>query len=122
MDNEHLDEYHTEPPPDRPIGKSRLIGVLLLFLGALMTAVILGGEVYKQGGRMFTLIVLLASSGSWLGLLLFPWTEGMVSRFKAESNFMIACKTMPAFWKAWSLMAVVIGIAAFILTVKASGR
>lgn len=95
---------------DRPHKRSRLIGGLLLFLGALMTVVILSGQVDREGGRVRALVGMLASGGSWLGLglLLFPWTNRMVAGFAAENNFMIGFRKLPMLRKVWLVMALVL--------------
>lgn len=106
-------------PDDRPHKKSRLLGGLFLFLGAMMLIVVFSGQLKREGGRMIALVSMLASGGTWIGmgLLLFPWTNRMVANVKAENNFMIAFGKLPLLWKAWSIIALLLTIATFVAVI-----
>jgi len=101
---------------DRPHKKSRLMGGLFLFLSAMMIVVIVSGQADKEGGKMRALVGLLASGGGWIGigLILFPWTNRMVTRFKAENNFMIAVRQLPVLWQVWLVLAVVLTVGTWV--------
>jgi len=116
----NTDEFPDPPvdvdPSDRPYGKSRLIGGLLLLLGALMLVVVFSGQLEKEGGRVRALVGMLASGGSFIGagLVLFPWTGRMVAGFTAENNAMIGFKKLPPLWKAWLVMAMILTVATWV--------
>ncbi|HEY1190994.1 MAG TPA: hypothetical protein VGE74_25400 [Gemmata sp.] len=103
---------------DRPHKKSRLVGGLLVALGALMTVVVFSDQLDREGGRIRALVILLAAAGTWvgLGLLLFPWTNRMVAGFTAENNAMIGFRKLPLLWKVWLVVALVLTVGTFAAT------
>jgi hypothetical protein len=101
---------------DRPHRKSRLMGGLLLFLGALMIVVVFSGQLDREGNRVRALVGMLAFGGSWigLGLLLFPWSNRTVKGFTAENNFMIGFRKLPLLWRVWLILALVFTVGAWV--------
>lgn len=110
------DDLDGPPPADRPHPKSRVIGGLLVALG-LMMSVVVAVEGHKLDGRLLALVVFLAGAGTWigLGLLLFPWTRGMVAGFTAENNAMLGFKRLPPLWKAWLVFAALPTVGGFVV-------
>ncbi len=104
---------------DRPHKKSRLMGGLFLFLGALMIVVVFSGQLDREGNRMRALVGMLAFGGSCIGfgLLLFPWSNRTVKGFTAENNFMIGFRKLPLLWRAWLILALVFTVGSWVLVI-----
>lgn len=119
MPEAEYDEHDGPPVADWPHPKSRLIGGLLLFLGVVMAGALVT-EGPKLGGRLLALLVLLGVGGTWvgIGLLLFPWTRGMVAGFTSDNNAMLGFKRLPPLWKAWLVVALLATVGGFVAAIK----
>jgi hypothetical protein len=117
----YISEEPGRDPLDRPHPKARLVGGLLLALGALMFAVVVSGQLAREGGRVKAGVGALAGGGTWLGLglMLFPWSRRMVARFHEDNNLMVSVGRLPPLWKGWAAGTVVAIAAAWAWVITA---